>query len=105
MRTMFAALAAIPLLAEAQPVIVEYEGTVESVDPAPYWSFSVGDSIKGIVEIYPLLAPPDRHPANWAGSYVSGGPVENFVVSDFVTGNRNDDSIHVDVGSLDSKDR
>jgi hypothetical protein len=106
MRTMLAALAALPLLSEAQPVIVEYEGKVESVDASPYWNFSVGDAIKGIVMLYPLLAPPDRRPARWAGDYVTGGPTDNFVVSDLVTGgNRNDDAVFVNVGSIGTEDR
>jgi hypothetical protein len=105
MKTMLAALAALPLLSEAQPLIVEYEGKVESVEPSPYWDFSVGDAIKGTVTIYPLLAPPDRHPADWAGLYESGGPTENFVVSEFVTPDRNGDYVNVWVGSSDSEDR
>ena len=103
METMFVAL--VLILAEAQPVIVEYEGTVESVEPSPYWDFSPGDSVKGVVKLYPLLAPPDRRPADWWGDYVTGGPSEDFVVSDFVTGNRHEDAIHVLVGSLGQEDR
>jgi hypothetical protein len=105
MRTMFVALVALPLLAEAQPVIVEYEGTVESVEPSPYWDFSPGDSVKGVVRLYPLLAPPDRRPADWWGDYVTGGPSENFVVSDLVTGSRHGDAVHLLVGSLGQEDR
>jgi hypothetical protein len=98
MRAMFAALATLPFVAHAQPVIVEYEGVVEAVEPSPYWDYAVGDSIKGVVRIYPVLAPPDRHSADWAGLYESGPPPENFVVSDFVTADRNGDYVNVWVG-------
>jgi len=106
MRTLFAALVLLPLTSEAQPVFVQYEGTVESAEPSPYWNFSPGDRVKGVVRLYPLLAPPDRRPADWWGDYVSGGPTADFVVSDFTTGlARHDDSVHLTVGSLGQADR
>jgi hypothetical protein len=108
MKAAIAVLALLPFaapLSEAQQVIVEYEGRVESVEASPSWDFKVGDSVKGVVRLYPLLAPPDRRPADWWGSYVTGGPTTDFVVSDFVTGNRDEDAVHTLVGSLGQEDR
>jgi hypothetical protein len=58
-----AALLCTPLVANAQSLLVEYQGTVSSVDraqlaePLPY---SVGDAISGTLIIDTSLAPPDK---------------------------------------------
>ena len=110
MRRIFAALAAlaaVPQLSEAQTLtlFLEYEGTVEAVEPSPYWSYEPGDRVKGVVKIHPLLAPPDRRPATFAGDYVTGGTTNDFVVSKLVRGSRITDALHVNVGPLGLADR
>ena len=101
----FGAFAALPLTSKAQTLFLEYEGTVDTVQSSPYWSYKPGDRVKGVVKIYPSLAPPDRRPApDWA-DYVTGGPTNNFVVSKFGIGNRNEDAMHIQVGSLGQEDR
>jgi hypothetical protein len=58
-----AALLCTPLVSNAQRLLVEYQGTVSSVDraqlaePLPY---SVGDAISGTLIIDTSLAPPDK---------------------------------------------
>jgi hypothetical protein len=62
-----AALFCAPLAANAQKLLVEYQGTVSSVhgaelaEPFPY---SVGDSISGTLIIDTSLAPPDKLPGD-----------------------------------------
>src|SRR5262245_55902943 len=90
MKALFAALVVLPLLgAEAEtpqiPLYLQYEGTVKTVESSPYWSFSPGDRVKGVVTIYPSLAPPDRYPIDSYAAYSSGGP-SDFIVSEFVMG-------------------
>jgi hypothetical protein len=104
MRTILAAFVALPLVAEAQPLFVEYEGTVESVEPSPHWDFRPGDRVKGVVKIDPSLAPPDSRPIDSFAEYSSGGP-SDFVFSDFVNGNLSGDYLDIQVGLFGRQDR
>ena len=109
MKALYAALIALPLLrAEAQtpqiPLHLQYEGTVKTVESSPYWSYSPGDRVKGVVTIYPSLAPPDLRPTDSFADYSSGGP-SDFIVSEFVMGNRGSDYLDIDVGSFGRPDR
>jgi hypothetical protein len=83
-RQIIAALLCAPLAANAQQLLVEYRGTVSSVDraelaePPPY---AVGDAISGTLLIDAALAPPDtssRDPQ--LGRYSSGSAGTDFVL-------------------------
>ena len=80
MRTrIIAALLCTPLVANAQTLLVEYQGTVSSVDraqlaePLPY---SVGDAISGTLIIDISLAPPDKLAGDPQIGRYGGGAVD-----------------------------
>lgn len=78
MRTILVCLAALPSVAHSETLYLEYEGTVTSADPAPWWSYAPGDSVKGLAKICADLAP-DRDPSPLVGQYIATGT--DFVLS------------------------
>jgi hypothetical protein len=83
-KQIIAALLCTPLAATAQQLLVEYQGTVSSVDraelgePPPY---AVGDSISGRLIIDAALAPPDNLTLDpQLGRYSSGSAGTDFVL-------------------------
>jgi len=76
-----AALLCVPSAATAQQLLVEYQGTVSSVDRAPLAEappYSVGDSITGSLIIDTRLAPPDKAGDPQIGRY--GSPGLDFIL-------------------------
>jgi hypothetical protein len=82
--TIATALLCTPFLADAQTLLVEYQGTVSSVDRAPLAEavpYSVGDSISGTLIIDAALAPLDKLPGDpRIGRYSGGTPGVDFIL-------------------------
>lgn len=80
-----AALLCVPIAAGAQTLVVDYQGTVSSVDggtPAEAPRYAVGDSIGGRLLIDLGLAPPDE----LAGDATIGRYSSTSFLSDFILG-------------------
>jgi hypothetical protein len=79
-----AALLCVPCAANAQQLLVEYQGTVSSVDRAELGEalpYAVGDSITGSLIIDPRLAPPDAQADDpRVGRYSSGSAGLDFIL-------------------------
>jgi hypothetical protein len=83
-RTIVAALLCVPFGANAQTLLVEYQGTVSSVDRAHLAeppSHSVGDSIAGSFLIDTALASPDRLSDPRIGRYTGGTSAADFILA------------------------
>jgi hypothetical protein len=81
MKTLLACLAALPFLAQAEPIYVQYEGRVLRLDErdGPVQGYKVGDLLSGTLVIHPDLAPLHEP----LGDYLEIGGFEG---SNFVTG-------------------
>jgi hypothetical protein len=82
MKTALAVLFVWPVLGlRAEPIVVEYEGTISEVIDTP--GYAVGDRISGRLSIDPALAFPDSDPRPEAADYRSNSPafVSGFMPS------------------------
>jgi len=84
-KSIIAALACVPLTAHAGVLLVEYEGTVSSLDRgsslAEMPAYSIGDSISGRLVIDLTLAPADRNVQDaTVGRYYGGSPGLDFIL-------------------------
>jgi len=83
-KSIVAVLLCMPLSAHAQKLLVEYEGTVSSIERA--WladvpPYSVGEAISGSLVIDLTLAPPDRLPKDSSiGRYYRSSPGLDFIL-------------------------
>jgi hypothetical protein len=83
-KSIIAALACLPFAAQAEKLLVEYEGTVSSIERASLADappYSIGDAIGGTLIIDTELAPADRRAddAN-VGRYYGGSPSLDFIL-------------------------
>ena len=72
-----------PAAANAEKLLVEYQGTVSSVDRADLAEippYAVGDSISGSLVIDLSLAPPDEVSDTQLGRYYGGSPGIDFIL-------------------------
>jgi hypothetical protein len=79
------ALCCIPFVADAQHLLVEYEGTVSSIERATSLAetppYSIGDPIKGSLIVDTTLAPRDRLPDDrQIGRYYDDSPGLDFIL-------------------------
>jgi hypothetical protein len=83
-KSIIAALVCAPLTAHAEKLLVEYAGTVSSVERgwlAELPPYSVGDTISGTLVLDLALAPTDRLPKNpQIGRYYWGSPGIDFIL-------------------------
>jgi hypothetical protein len=84
-KSIAAALLCLPLAAHAGKLVVEYTGTVSSIDrgssSAEIPPYSVGDTIEGSLIIDTALAPVDEQDDDaQVGRYVGGSPGLDFVL-------------------------
>ncbi len=81
-RLLVAALLCTPLAAHTQQLVVQYEGTVSSIDRASLAEsppFSIGDSVRGTLRIQPGRAPTDALPDDPQIGRYDGGVGFNFI--------------------------
>jgi hypothetical protein len=92
MKTLFACLAALPFLAQGEPIYVQYEGRVLRIDErdGPVEGYEVGDFLSGTLVINPDLAPLHEptggfleiggfEGSNFVTGFARGGPAQDFV--------------------------
>jgi hypothetical protein len=83
-KSIIAALACAPLTAHAGTLLVEYEGTVSSIDRGSSLAetppYSIGDAISGRLVIDLTLAPADRNTDPTVGRYYAGSPGLDFIL-------------------------
>jgi hypothetical protein len=82
-REIIAALLCAPLAASAQTLLVEYQGTVSSIERSPLAEappYAVGDSVSGRLIIDAALAPRDTAADPLLGRYSSGGAGIDFIL-------------------------
>jgi len=83
-KSLIAALVCLPCSVQAQQLVVEYEGTVSSIDRASLAEaprYSIGDVITGTLIIDTALAPSDVLPDDpQIGRYYGGSPGTDFIL-------------------------
>ncbi len=83
-KSIIAALVCMPLTAHAETLLVEYEGTISSIDRAPLADappYSIGDPISGRLVVDLSLAPADRIAKDsTVGRYYGGSPGLDFIL-------------------------
>lgn len=83
-KSLAAALLLMPVAAQGERLLVEYQGTVSSIERASSLAemppYSVGDAIHGTLIIDTLLAPADRVADSSEGRYYDESPLSNFVL-------------------------
>jgi hypothetical protein len=82
--TIIAALVCVPVAATAQTLVVEYQGTVSSIDRAAFAEdlpYSIGDPISGSLMIETHRAPADELTGDSSiGRYYGGSPGIDFIL-------------------------
>ena len=83
-KSIIAVLVCVPLTAQAGTLLVEYEGTVSSIERGSSLAetppYSIGDAISGRLVIDLTSAPADRNADSTVGRYYGGSPGLDFIL-------------------------